>query len=296
MDNHMESPLGGCCSPGPTGQHADHTLKDDMILEEVRAFYAARARSGSTCCGSAESVGDLEGFSQAIGYSASEVHAVPDGANLGLGCGNPTALDAIPEGATVVDLGSGAGFDCFLAARQVGPAGEVIGIDMTPEMIDRARQNALSGGFANVRFVLSEIESLPLPDASADFVISNCVINLSPDKQRVFDEAFRVLRPGGRLMVSDLVLTGELPERLRRSAAVYAACIGGAELRQTYLERIAAAGFQKIVTDDDPGYIDAIMGGAPDAGLTDALRDVAAAGVVPVVSLKVFARKPDPGA
>src|SRR5690606_25538499 len=162
------------------------------------------------------------------------LQAVPEGANLGLGCGNPTAIDAIPSGATVLDLGSGGGFDCFLAARKVGPTGHVIGVDMTPEMIDRARVNARKAGLMNVEFRLGEIEALPLADASFDVIISNCVINLSPDKARVFAEAFRVLKPGGRLMVSDLVLTRELPATVRQSAAAYAACISGAELKEAY--------------------------------------------------------------
>lgn len=172
--------------------------------------------------------------------------AIPAEANLGLGCGNPTALAGLKPGETVLDLGSGAGIDCFLAARRVGPTGRVIGVDMTPEMIDRARANARRGGFSNVEFRLGEIENLPLADSSVDVIISNCVINLSTDKPRVFREAFRVLRPGGRLLVSDLVLTSPLPAAVSQSLDAYVACVAGALTREDYLSAITAAGFKNI--------------------------------------------------
>jgi ubiquinone/menaquinone biosynthesis C-methylase UbiE len=172
--------------------------------------------------------------------------AVPDGANLGLGCGNPLAHAAIHEGDTVLDLGSGAGFDCFLAAGKVGKSGLVIGVDMTPEMLKRARENVKKAGVTNVEFRLGEIEALPVADTSVDLVISNCVINLSPDKARVFREAYRVLKPGGLLMVSDIVLTRELPEAVRTSVEAYASCIAGASLKDAYLDLIRKAHFSDV--------------------------------------------------
>jgi ubiquinone/menaquinone biosynthesis C-methylase UbiE len=172
--------------------------------------------------------------------------AVPDGANLGLGCGNPVAHAAIHEGDTVLDLGSGAGFDCFLAARKVGKTGRVIGVDMTPEMLARARQNAKKASAPNVEFRLGEIEALPVADNSVELIISNCVINLSPDKARVFREAYRVLKPGGLLMVSDIVLVRELPEAVRSSVEAYASCIAGASLKDAYLDSIRKANFSDV--------------------------------------------------
>jgi len=181
-----------------------------------------------------------------MGYTESEMNSVPEGANLGLGCGNPTAIAALRPGETVVDLGSGGGFDCFLAAAKVGNTGRVIGVDMTAEMIDLARANAKKGGFANVEFRLGEIENLPVGDCTADVVISNCVINLSPDKDRVFREAFRVLKPGGRIMVSDIVLLRELPGEVRNSVAAYVGCVAGAVSRDSYLNAVREAGFSNI--------------------------------------------------
>jgi SAM-dependent methyltransferase len=183
---------------------------------------------------------------EAIGYTREEVSSVPPGAEMGLGCGNPLALASLQGGEVVLDLGAGAGFDCFLAAKRVGDGGRVIGVDMTPEMLDKARENAKRGGYRNVEFRLGEIENLPVADSSIDLVISNCVINLSVDKARVFQEAFRVLRPGGRLAISDVVLLRELPEELRDSAAAYAACVSGAMLRAKYLELIRQAGFERV--------------------------------------------------
>jgi SAM-dependent methyltransferase len=171
---------------------------------------------------------------------------VPDGANLGLGCGNPVALASLKEGETVLDLGSGAGFDCFLASQRVGPKGKVIGVDMTPEMLDRARENARKDGYNNVEFRLGEIENLPVADNTADVIISNCVINLSTDKAKVFSEAFRALKAGGRLMVSDIVLLKELPEFLKGSIEAYVGCIAGAMKRGDYVRTIRNAGFQDV--------------------------------------------------
>ena len=219
------------------------------IREMVRKGYATVAESGCGCCGPSSccaGADTAEQISEKIGYSSEEMDAVPDGANLGLGCGNPLAHAAIHEGDTVLDLGSGAGFDCFLAARKVGKTGRVIGVDMTPEMLIKARENAKKAGATNVEFRLGEIEALPVADNSVDLIISNCVINLSPDKARVFREAYRVLKPGGLLMVSDIVLAHELPEAVRTSVAAYASCIAGASLKDAYLDLIRKANFSDV--------------------------------------------------
>ncbi len=185
-------------------------------------------------------------MSMAVGYSAEELQAIPEAARMGLGCGNPTALASLKEGEVVLDLGAGGGIDCFLAAVAVGKTGKAIGVDMTPEMLHRARDNARSGGYDNVEFRLGEIENLPVADGTVDAVISNCVINLSPDKERVFNEAYRVLKPGGRVMVSDIVLTKELPEDIRNSLEAYAGCVAGASRKEDYLATIAGAGFENV--------------------------------------------------
>jgi len=183
-----------------------------------------------------------------------EMNAVPQGANLGLGCGNPIALASIKEGETVLDLGSGAGFDSFLAASRVGPLGKVIGVDMTPEMINRARENAAIGGYSNVEFRLGELEDLPVENGSVDVVISNCVINLVPDKKKAFQEAFRVLKPGGRLMVSDLVLRQELPFSIKNSIEGYVGCISGAAMKEAYLYAIRSAGFKEVEVIEESAF------------------------------------------
>ena len=184
--------------------------------------------------------------SQAVGYSSEELEAIPAGANLGLGCGNPVALASLKEGETVVDLGAGAGMDAFLAASKVGKNGKVIGVDMTPDMIERSRAIARREKYTNVEFRLGEIENLPVADGTVDAIISNCVINLSPDKPRVFQEAYRVLRPGGRIMVSDLVLLKPLPDSVKKSASAYVSCIAGAALKDDYLNAIKKAGFAEV--------------------------------------------------
>jgi SAM-dependent methyltransferase len=215
----------------------------------VRDGYGAVARGGGSCCGAGSSCcggSTADQTSRTVGYTDADLASVPDGANLGLGCGNPVALASLKPGDTVLDLGSGAGFDCFLAAGKVGPFGLVIGVDMTPEMLEKARENARKSAFANVEFRLGEIEHLPAADSSVDCIISNCVINLSPDKPQVFREAFRVLRPGGRLMVSDIVLDAPLPRAILDSAAAYVGCISGASLRADYLALITAAGFEDV--------------------------------------------------
>jgi SAM-dependent methyltransferase len=224
-------------------------MEENRIKKFVRDRYAGIAKQGSSCCGPAaccEGSAVESEVGKRIGYTEDEMKSAPEGANLGLGCGNPVAPASLSEGETVLDLGSGAGFDCFLAARRVGPGGKVIGVDMTPEMLEKARENARKGGFENVEFRLGEIENLPVADGSVDIVISNCVINLSPDKQKVFAEAFRVLRPGGRAVISDIMLTKELPEPIRSSIAAYTGCIGGAILKEGYLRLLTAAGFRNV--------------------------------------------------
>jgi len=196
---------------------------------------------GTDCCGETATTGLAE-----LGYTEKDAAAIPEGANLGLGCGNPVALGSPEPGETVLDLGSGAGIDAFLAAREVGPSGRVIGVDMTPAMIDRARANAAKGDYANVEFRLGEIEHLPVSDASVELIVSNCVVNLSPDKDQVFREAFRVLRPGGRMLVSDLVLERPLPEETRNSIEAYVGCVAGASLKADYLRLIRDAGFHDV--------------------------------------------------
>jgi arsenite methyltransferase len=223
-------------------------MKEERIRKQVRNRYAKIAKTRSSCCSSTCGSGTQSSaeMSKLIGYSDEEMGSVPEGANLGLGCGNPTALASLKEGERVLDLGSGGGFDAFLAARKVGKTGKVIGVDMTPDMLDKARANARKGKYTNVEFRLGEIENLPIADNSVDVIISNCVINLSPDKKRVFEEAFRVLAPKGRLMVSDIVLLEELPEVVQKNAEAYGACVSGAEIKGKYLGLIGKAGFQNV--------------------------------------------------
>ncbi len=242
------------------------TQRRDSVREAVRDRYAEIARSGSPCCGGSsccspavDTVATDAGKEQAsldrkvgreqslkLGYSEEELAAVPEGADLGLGCGNPQAIAALQPGEVVVDLGAGAGFDCFLAARAVGPEGLVIGVDMTPDMVGKARQNARNAGYDNVEFRLGEIEHLPVADATSDVIISNCVINLSPDKPAVYAEAFRVLKPGGRLAVSDVVATAELPAEWREDMRLMSACIAGASILNEVESMLREAGFVNI--------------------------------------------------
>ena len=228
---------------------------DAEIKEAVRDRYAGHATEGTSCCSpkgklasAASCCGSGSGtsVSEQLGYAAEDLSDIPAGADLGLGCGNPLALLALREGETVVDLGSGAGIDCFLAARRVGPAGRVIGVDMTPEMVARARKNAADWPLGNVEFRLGEIEHLPVADGSVDVIISNCVVNLVPDKRQVFADAFRVLKAGGRLSVSDIVLLGEVPLAIRDSVEAYVSCLSGAIMRDEYLGLLAEAGFEDV--------------------------------------------------
>jgi SAM-dependent methyltransferase len=225
-------------------------MNKEETKKVVREGYAKVATQKSSCCGPvSSSCGTADAaqyISKKIGYTDEELKAVPEGANLGLGCGNPVAIASLKQGETVLDLGSGPGLDCFLAADKVGKDGRVIGIDMTPEMLVNARANAIKGNYSNVEFRLGEIENLPVADNSVDVVISNCVINLSPDKESVFRETFRVLKPGGRIMVSDVVLSKELPEFIKNSIDAYVGCISGAIPKDKYLKTVADVGFEDV--------------------------------------------------
>ncbi len=232
------------------------TLKDREIKRAVREGYARIAKQATSyyasrrCCGA-----DVhEDLSKRIGYTEEELKAAPPESNLGLGCGNPVALASIREGDTVLDLGSGAGFDCFLASYRVGPKGMVIGVDMTSEMVEKARANAMKGNYTNIDFRQGELENMPVADNYIDVVISNCVINLVPDKRRVFKEAFRVLKPGGRLAVSDIVLLKELPDFVKMSTEAYIGCLAGAIMKASYIEAMRSAGFQEIRIVDESSF------------------------------------------
>jgi len=244
------------------------------------------APAASSCCGPDTGVATgvatgVDGKARGMGYSADELAAVPDGANLGLGCGNPQAIAAMQSGEVVVDLGSGAGFDCLLAARQVGPAGHVIGVDMTHEMLNKARDNAARVGAANVEFRLGEIEHLPIADNTADVILSNCVINLVPDKAQVFREAFRVLKPGGRLAISDVVNVRPLPPDLANDRALLCGCVAGAAPVQDIEAWLHAAGFRDVSIDVKPDSRDMVASWAPGRGIEHC-----------VASASIEARKP----
>ncbi len=273
------------------------TIKDQELKMALKKGYSRVAKSGSSCCqsGCCGSAKPQE-MSRKMGYTEEQMEAVPEGSNLGLGCGNPVTLAELKEGETVLDLGSGAGFDCFLASQAVGKEGRVIGVDMTEEMLERAAANAKKGGYGNVEFRRGEIEALPVEDGAVDAVISNCVINLVPDKDKAFREAFRVLRPGGRLMVSDIVLQRSLPNFVKESIQAYVGCLARAVSKERYLDAIAGAGFEEIdvigesefpldcMTNDPTGQaILMSLEGSPEE-----IRKVESS----ISSLKVSARKP----
>ncbi len=229
-------------------------MVDDSELKVlVKKIYGMIAQKGGSCFPSKSCCWTVpaEITAKKIGYTEDDLNAVPSGSNLGLGCGNPLALASINEGETVLDLGSGAGFDSFLAARKVGPGGKVIGVDMTPEMVVKANENAAKGNYSNIEFRLGELENLPVSDGSVDVIISNCVINLVPDKKKVFEEAFRVLRANGRLIVSDIVLLKELPSFVKHSVEAYVGCISGAIRKEEYLGFMKSAGFQEIEVNEE---------------------------------------------
>ena len=226
----------------------------------VKESYAQIARSFGTCsCGSCgcNSNKTVQRQSGQLGYSEEEMDQVPEGSNLGLGCGNPVAIASLKSGDVVLDLGSGAGFDAFLAARKVGKTGKVFGVDMTDEMLDKAKENTKKGNYTNVEFRKGDIEALPIDNNTIDVVISNCVINLAPNKEKVFKEIYRVLKPGGRLMVSDVVLIKPLPEELKNDKELLTGCVAGAILKQDYIKLLKKVGFSKLtIHKETPAFLE----------------------------------------
>lgn len=252
------------------------TNNKEDIRELIRKNYAEIALKGSEgggccsggcCCSGAPQ--DISAISTRIGYSEADLADVPSEANMGLGCGNPIAIASLKEGEVVLDLGCGGGFDCFLARGQVGDAGHVIGVDMTPDMIKLARKNAEQSGYANVEFRLGEIEHLPVADTSVDVIISNCVINLSLEKAQVFREAFRVLKPGGRLSISDVVATAPLPQNIQEDLALIAGCIGGAEYVDNIKSMLEDAGFRNVQMTPQDNSREILKSWAPDTNIED---------------------------
>jgi arsenite methyltransferase len=271
---------------------SDKLFESSEIKEMMRARYGGIAAgttsdccapAASSCCGTTTAP-TVDGKAREMGYSAEELAAVPEGANLGLGCGNPQAIAAMQAGEVVVDLGSGAGFDCLLAARQVGASGHVIGVDMTHEMLKKARDNAVRVGAANVEFRLGELEHLPIGDNTADVILSNCVINLVPDKAQVFREAFRVLKPGGRLAVSDVINIAPLPEDLRTDPRLLCGCVAGAAPVTEVEAGLQAAGFHNVVVTVKPESREMVASWAPGRGIEKC-----------VASAMIEARKPMSG-
>lgn len=233
-----------------------HARSGETIVEKVRERYGRIAEgSQGGCCGTSGDAVDVSSLSRSVGYGSADLDTAPAGANLGLGCGAPIDWLGLAPGETVLDLGAGGGLDAFLAAQQVGPRGKVIGVDMTPEMIDRARSNAIRAGFAHVEFRLGRLEALPVDDASVDAVTSNCVVNLVPDKAAVFQEVMRVLRPGGRLVISDIVLDGRLPATVEQDVMAWVGCVAGAIQRADYFDIIGATGLRDVQILKDIDYL-----------------------------------------
>ncbi|MCK4953107.1 arsenite methyltransferase [Candidatus Bathyarchaeota archaeon] len=226
-------------------------MEDSKVKEVVKKRYGEIAKNEESCCPSCSCGPSTRDVALQIGYSEEDLDNIPGGSSMGLGCGNPVALSRLKEGEIVLDLGSGGGIDAFLAAKKVGAKGKVIGVDMTEEMIQRAISTASEYGYENIEFRLGEIEKLPVEDNSVDVVISNCVINLSPDKKKVFQETFRVLKPNGRIMISDIVTEGELPTEVKKSFDAWASCVAGALEKNQYLNTIREVGFKdvKIVSE-----------------------------------------------
>ena len=277
-----------CCAPSADTDHTQH----DEHRQNVRDAYSKVAQANNqgtgcgvetSCCGVSDDAAINTLISTRLGYSEEDLDKVPSGADMGLGCGNPRAIASLQVGEVVVDLGAGGGFDCFLAAHEVGTDGHVIGIDMTPDMLSKARSNATKGQYQNVEFRLGEIENLPVADSSADVIISNCVINLSPNKSRVFQEAFRILKPGGRLAISDVVATVELPEAMRNDAGLIAGCMGNASLIEDLEAMIREAGFMdvRILPKDESKEF--IRDWAPDHNVADYVVSATIEGIKPVV-------------
>jgi SAM-dependent methyltransferase len=265
----------GDCPPKPAQASQ---LRHDEHRQAVRSSYAKIAQASdeggccgpeSGCCGVSDNAAVNTLISTRLGYSEDDLDRVPGGADMGLGCGNPRAIASLATGETVLDLGSGGGFDCFLAAHEVGDTGHVVGVDMTPDMLSKARSNAEQGHYRNVEFRLGEIEHLPVEDGLIDVVISNCVINLSPDKAQVFREAYRVLKPGGRLAISDVVATVDLPQEMRNDPALIAGCMGNASLIEDLYATMADAGFIDICIEPKDESKAFIRDWAPDHNVTD---------------------------
>ena len=269
-----------CCSDTPA---AETLAEGSDVRAVVREKYGAVADGTQNSCGCC-APGDVDAVMLQLGYTKEQAAALPEGANLGLGCGNPLAHASLRAGEVVLDLGSGAGIDCFLAAREVGPTGRVIGVDMTASMLERARANAARANITNVEFRLGEIEHLPVADGSVDVIISNCVVNLSPDKPQVFAEAFRALKSGGRIMLSDLVLTKPLSPALQSNVSLYVGCVAGASVEGDYLRMISEAGFTSVEVQQRGQYtvgMDTLPADSPEREAFES-----------VVSVKVRAVKP----
>ncbi|MFC1747331.1 arsenite methyltransferase [Pseudomonadota bacterium] len=279
--------MSGCCSPKTEKpNHAEH----DSHRQDVRDAYAkvANAENGgescgieSSCCGVSDDSAINTLISTRLGYSEDDLAKAPSGADMGLGCGNPRAIASLKAGEVVVDLGAGGGFDCFLASHEVGETGRVIGVDMTPDMLSKARNNAVKGQYKNVEFRLGEIEHLPIENETADVIISNCVINLSPNKAQVFKDTFRILKPGGRLAISDVVATVELPPEMRNDAALIAGCMGNASLIEDLEVMLKDAGFVDVRIEPKDESKDFIRDWAPDHNVTDYVVSASIEGVKP---------------
>jgi len=261
-----------------TQNQASQQKQADEIRQNVRESYAEVAESSNngsccgteaSCCGVSDDTAINTLVSTRLGYSEDDLENVPEGADMGLGCGNPRAIASIKTGETILDLGSGGGFDCFLAAAETGGSGQVIGIDMTPTMISKARNNAVKGKYNHVEFRLGEIEHMPVANDTVDVIISNCVINLSPDKKQVFSETFRVLKPGGRLAISDVVASTELPDEMKQDLALYSGCMAGASLISELQTILEECGFEKINIAPKDESKDFIKDWAPGRGVED---------------------------
>ena len=276
-----------CCSPEP--KNTDHHEHDNH-RQSVRDAYSQVANASnegdacgieSSCCGVSDDGAINTLISTRLGYSEDDLQSVPDGADMGLGCGNPRAIASLKPGEVAVDLGSGGGFDCFLASQEVGETGHVIGIDMTPDMLSKARSNATKGKFTNVEFRLGEIENLPVADNTADVILSNCVINLSPNKPQIFRETLRILKPGGRLAISDVVATVELPEDMRNDPALIAGCMGNASLIEDLETMMKDAGFECIAIQPKDESKEFIRDWAPNHNITDYVVSATIEGIKP---------------
>jgi len=255
----------------------------DQLRQSVRDSYAQIANQEvSGCCDTAPNCCSANTGSDQLGYSAEEMTSVPEGADMGLGCGNPSAIASIKTGETVLDLGSGGGFDCFLAAQQVGKTGQVIGVDMTPDMISKARSNAERTDLNNIEFRLGEIEHLPVADQSVDVIISNCVINLSPNKQQVFKDAFRVLKAGGRLAISDIVTSIELPEDIKQDLQLFSGCMAGASVIDELQNMLHQAGFESIKIQPKDDSRTFIKKWAPEHKIEDLITSATIEGIKPL--------------